>query len=101
MPGEHGLLMTNKWVNTSRTDGLPERIAARAWELHHSNGHPEGYDGPCWGPTLAEIDEAKRQITGGIGDLDIGWSPCDQRGRSYPQGTVSHRRLPEVIHSNR
>lgn len=33
-------------------------IMARAWELHRRNGHPAGYDGPCWGPTEAEIEEA-------------------------------------------
>lgn len=35
-----------------------------AWEIHRENGHPPGYDGPCWGPTLDEIEQAYRELTG-------------------------------------
>ena len=34
----------------------------RAHELHRRNGHPEGYDGPCWGPTEAEWEEARTDV---------------------------------------
>lgn len=33
-------------------------VRALAWELHERAGHPDGYDGPCWGPTLDDIDRA-------------------------------------------
>jgi hypothetical protein len=33
-----------------------------AWRFHHANGHPDGYDGPCWGPTEAELAEARRVV---------------------------------------
>lgn len=26
-----------------------------ALERHREVGHPEGYDGPCWGPTAADF----------------------------------------------
>jgi len=32
-----------------------------AWDLHRANGHPLGYDGPCWGPTMKEFDQAKEE----------------------------------------
>lgn len=38
-------------------------IRQLARELHRQNGHPEGYDGPCWGPTQAELEEAERLLT--------------------------------------
>lgn len=38
-------------------------VRALAWEIHERNGHPDGYDGPCWGPTLDETDEAFRALT--------------------------------------
>ena len=44
---------------------LDDPIYQRAMELHRRNGHPEGYVGPCWGPTLAELDEAKRTAEDG------------------------------------
>jgi hypothetical protein len=25
-----------------------------AWKRHREVGEPEGYDGPCWGPTEAD-----------------------------------------------
>lgn len=28
----------------------------KAWTRHHEVGHPEGYDGPCWGPTAADYE---------------------------------------------
>jgi hypothetical protein len=34
-------------------------VMAKAWALHKKNGHPEGYDGPCWGPTLEEMSQAR------------------------------------------
>jgi hypothetical protein len=40
----------------------PSAVSRRAWELHRANGHPPGYDGPCWGPTEDEIEEARRQL---------------------------------------
>ena len=38
-------------------------IMKRAWELHRANGHPKGYVGPCWGPTMEEIKQAKQELT--------------------------------------
>ncbi len=35
-------------------------VARLAWELHRANGHPPRYDGPCWGPTTTEREEAQR-----------------------------------------
>lgn len=40
-------------------------VQVRAWELHRANGHPPGYDGPCWGPTLAELRQAQAEATAG------------------------------------
>lgn len=37
-----------------------------AWELHRQNGHPEGYEGPCWGPTPAEREEVRNAIGVGV-----------------------------------
>jgi hypothetical protein len=31
-----------------------------AWKLHREHGHADDYEGPCWGPTFAEREEAKR-----------------------------------------
>jgi len=38
------------------------KVRQRAWVLHRMNGHPPNYDGVCWGPTLDEIEQAKREI---------------------------------------
>lgn len=40
----------------------PQRIDAEAWRIHRENGHPEGYDGPCWGPTIEERKQAKENV---------------------------------------
>lgn len=37
-------------------------IQREAWRLHRENGHPEGYDGPCWGPTQAEVEQARANL---------------------------------------
>lgn len=37
-------------------------IQRRAWELHRQNGHPKGYDGPCWGPTMEETAQAAVEL---------------------------------------
>jgi hypothetical protein len=39
-----------------------QRVIDRAWELHRENGHPKGYEGPCWGPTLMETIQAQNEI---------------------------------------
>jgi hypothetical protein len=39
-------------------------VQARAREIHDRNGHPVGYDGPCWGPTREEREQAKRELMG-------------------------------------
>jgi hypothetical protein len=38
-------------------------IMEEAWKLHRKNGHPAGYTGPCWGPTLDELDQARVIVT--------------------------------------
>lgn len=40
----------------------PSETETLAWEIHRENGHAEGYDGPCWGPTLEERREARQRI---------------------------------------
>lgn len=42
----------------------PKRVRDLANQLHRENGHPKGYDGPCWGPTQAEWAEARRVVSG-------------------------------------
>lgn len=37
-------------------------VMEEAHRLHAANGHPPGYKGPCWGPTLAEIARARRTV---------------------------------------
>lgn len=54
-------------------------VQARAWELHHRNGHPTGYDGPCWGPTLAELEQAAAAPHVRERRAD-GWPLCPQCG---------------------
>jgi|SRR5216684_1929039 len=34
----------------------------KAWALHRKHGHPAGYEGPCWGPTLVELQEARDYV---------------------------------------
>ena len=37
----------------------------REWERHRAVGCPvddEGYDGPCWGPTLADVAYVEEQM---------------------------------------
>lgn len=41
-----------------------DEVQRRAWELHREHGHPKGYDGPCWGPTMAELEQAKTEQSG-------------------------------------
>lgn len=41
---------------------LPD-LKLRAWNIHRANGHPPGYVGPCWGPTAAELEEAKKELS--------------------------------------
>lgn len=37
-------------------------IRAEAWRIHLAEGHPVRYEGPCWGPTQANIEQAKRNL---------------------------------------
>lgn len=37
-------------------------VLNEAARLHAKNGHPPGYTGPCWGPTLAELKRAERNV---------------------------------------
>jgi len=41
---------------------LADPFYQRAMELHRQHGHPEGYEGPCWGPTVAELEEARAGV---------------------------------------
>jgi len=43
---------------------LPHKKEVRkvAWKMHLANGHQKGYDGPCWGPTLKELEEAEALV---------------------------------------
>jgi hypothetical protein len=34
----------------------------RAWARHREIGEPEGYDGPCWGPTHADFAFVDAQL---------------------------------------
>lgn len=53
------------------TDRLkPDAIQAEACRLHAAEGHPEGYEGPCWGPTLANIEQAKANLAAAQPDPD-------------------------------
>lgn len=36
-----------------------KKVRNRAWELHREHGHPKDYDGPCWGPTFTELEQAR------------------------------------------
>lgn len=51
-------------ARAERVPSRKERIDAEAWRLHRANGHPEGYDGPCWGPTEDEKQQAKETVDG-------------------------------------
>lgn len=42
-------------------------IETEAWRLHHEEGHPPHYAGPCWGPTPENIEQAKANIKAGSG----------------------------------
>lgn len=36
-------------------------VRAEAYRIHTC---PEGYVGPCWGPTKADVEQARRNLTG-------------------------------------
>ena len=33
-----------------------------AAQIHREHGEPPGYEGPCWGPTQEDVDEAERRL---------------------------------------
>jgi hypothetical protein len=47
------------------------RLLELAWKLHHENGHPDGYDGPCWGPTMKEVEQVREQLSCARQELKI------------------------------
>lgn len=50
-----------------------------AWEIHRANGHPRGYEGPCWGPTQDEVTQAKSEVTEHLRHMTDGYWHDDCR----------------------
>lgn len=49
----------------------PKAVREEAWRIHRAEGHPEGYEGPCWGPTAANVEQARKNLApSGDGDTD-------------------------------
>jgi hypothetical protein len=40
-------------------------VQREAWRIHHAEGHPDGYEGPCWGPTAQNVEQAKKNLARG------------------------------------
>lgn len=50
----------------------PKAVREEAWRIHRAEGHPEGYEGPCWGPTAANVEQARKNLApSGDGDTDV------------------------------